>query len=392
MSRNADWIIIVEYSNSVFGDVMKLVPWDIFNKLVKEHRTDELFRTFSTKHQFAALLYGQLSGTKSLRDLELCMDSQKARIERAGAVVPRRSTLADADQFRSPNVFVGVFKHMLGMVERSTRRLMYDAIRLIDSTSLRLSGAGSEWARFSAEVCGAKAHFVFDPDLGCPTYHMVTAAKVNDIVAAKEMPIDAGATYVFDLGYYDFGWWSKLDDANCRIVTRFRKNTPLKIVKSTKVEPGTCIVSDKIGFLPARQGNIRKNPFRSAVREIVIRMDNGGKLRVLTNDLDASAQEIADLYKRRWLIELFFRVMKQNFKIVHLLGRSPNAIRIQIAIALISFLLMRMVCKKSPAPQTLLETVRLVRANLMQRRDLTTLKHHKPSSLVDSSQISLNSA
>jgi hypothetical protein len=96
------------------------------------------------------------------------------------------------------------------------------------------------------------------PDLGCPIYHMVTNAKVNDIVAAKMMPIDAGATYVFDLGYYDYIWWFLLDEADCRIVTRFKKNTPLTLIKSLPVESGTYIVSDRIGFLPARQAKSRQ--------------------------------------------------------------------------------------------------------------------------------------
>jgi hypothetical protein len=133
-------------------------------------------------------------------------------------------------------------------------------VRLIDSTGLRLAGVGAEWARFSTDVFGAKAHVVSDPDLGRPVYHAVTAANVNDITAAKERPIEAGATYVFDLGYYDFGFWAKLDALGCRLVTRFKTNTPLNEPREMPLEPGSTVLSDRIGFLPARQGNNRKNP------------------------------------------------------------------------------------------------------------------------------------
>jgi IS4 transposase len=378
------------YANTVFTDVLKLVPWKIFEQLVKTHGTDELVRSFTTKHQFVALLFAQLSGAHSLRDIHTSMSSHRSRLYHAGAVVPPRSTLADANRVRDPAVFSGLFMHLLTMATRGLRRKMGDAVRLIDSTGLHLAGVGSEWARFSTEVCGAKAHIIYDPDLGCPIYHMVTRAKVNDIVAAKTMPIEAGATYVFDLGYYDYGWWARLDEADCRIVTRFKTNTPLNMIKSLPVEPGTNIVSDRIGFLPARQAKNRRNPMQAAVREIVVTMDTGGKLRILTNDLDAPAEEIAELYKRRWQIELFFRVMKQTFKIRHFIGRSDNAMRIQVAVALIAFLLMKMLCKMAHVNQTLLETTRLVRTNLMQRRDFTRLKQQESPPPIDSRQMSLD--
>ena len=104
---------------------------------------------------------------------------------------------------------------------------------------------------------------------------MITGATVNDIVAAKTMPIETGATYVFDLGYYDYGWWAALDEADCRIVTRFKKNTPLLSAQSMPVEPGTGVVSVGIGFLPGRQAKSRRNPMQGAVREIVVKVGDG---------------------------------------------------------------------------------------------------------------------
>ena len=269
---------------------------------------------------------------------------------------------------------------MLAQAGRGVRRKMADAVRLIDSTGLRLAGVGSEWARFSTGVFGAKAHVVYDPDLGRPVYHAVTAANVNDITAAKEMPIEAGATYVFDLGYYDFAWWARLDALGCRLVTRFKRTTPLNGARDLPLAPQTRVLSDRIGFLPARQAMSRKNPMQDAVREIAVRTETGQILRLLSNDLDAPADELAELYKRRWQIELFFRLMKQTLRITKFVGRSENAVRIQIAVALIAYLLMCALQQITKDVPGFLELVQLVRANLMHRKDLTQLRKPPPPS------------
>jgi len=380
----------VRHQNSVFHDITKLIPWAVFDRLVEEHRADEQVRTFKTQHQLLALLFGQLAGANSLRAIEATMASHQGRLYHVGARAPARSTFADANRVRSPLVFSGLFEHMLGMASRQLRREMREVVRLVDSTGLHLAGIGTEWARFSAEVCGAKAHIVYDPHLACPIYHVVSPANVNDIVAAKEMPIEAGATYVFDLGYYDYGWWAKLDGAGCRIVTRFKSNTPLGDARDLPVAAGSGVQSDRIGFLPARLASNRKNPMQVAVREIVVLTETGKTLRILSNDLDAPAQEIADLYKLRWQIELFFRLLKQTLRITHFIGRSENAVRIQIAVALIAFLLLHILQKMTQAKHGLLELVRLVRANLMHRKDMTRLRQTQTAPPLDSRQLALD--
>jgi len=122
---------------------------------------------------------------------------------------------------------------------------------------------------------------------------------------------------------------ARLQAADCRIVTRFKSNTPLHQARAMPLAPGSGVLSDRIGFLPGRQAKSRKNPMQDAVREVVVTTETGKRLRILSNDLDAPAQEIADLYKRRWQIELFFRLMKQMLRITHFLGRSrtPCAFR-----------------------------------------------------------------
>jgi hypothetical protein len=379
----------VRHRNSVFHDLLKLVPWTAFDRMVDQFGADEGTRSFTARQHLNALVFAQLSGASSLREIEATMASHQGRLYHAGAVAPKRSTFADANRARDFRVFSGLFESMLAQAGRGFRRKMGDAVRLIDSTGLRLSGVGAEWARFSTSVFGAKAHVVYDPDLGRPVYHAVTAANVNDISAAKAMPIEAGATYVFDLGYYDFGFFSELDALGCRLVTRFKTNTPLNAPREMPLEPGSTVLSDRIGFLPARQAMNRKNPMQDAVREIVVRTEAGETLRLLSNDLDAKAQEIADLYKRRWQIELFFRVMKQTLKITKFIGRSENAVRIQIAVALIAYLLLRALQKISEETRGFLELVRLVRANLMHRKDPTRLRKPPPPPPLDSRQLQL---
>jgi hypothetical protein len=380
----------VRHVNSVFHDVLKLVPWTTFDKLVDAYGSDDLVRKFTTRHQFKALLFGQLGGGSSLREIGEAMESHGARLYHCGAAAPKRSTFADANRLRDPRAFSDLFVEMLKGAPRGFRRKMGDAVRLIDATGLRLAGVGAEWARFSTNVFGAKAHVVFDPDQGRPVYHAVTAANVNDVSAAKQMPLEAGATYVFDLGYYDFAWWAALDAKGCRLVTRFKSNTPLKEARDMPLAEGAKVLSDRIGFLPARQAANRRNPMQDAVREVVVETEAGQRLRILSNDLDAPAQEIADLYKRRWRIELFFRVMKQTLKITRFIGRSENAVRTQIAVALIAFLLLRRLQELTQDKHTFLELVRLVRVNLMHRKDVTRLKTPPPPPPIDSRQLELN--
>lgn len=379
----------MRHQNSVFHDILKHVPWGEFDRLVAEHQADKHVRRLPTKSQFIALLYGQLSGAASLRELVGGLESHAVRLYDVGGRPVSRSTLADANALRPNAVFGELFAAMVDRAQRGLRRAIGEAVYLIDSTGLRLSGSGSEWAHFLAKACGAKVHVIYDARAERPIYAAVTAANVNDITAAQAMPIEAGATYVFDLGYYDYGWWAKMDAAGCRIVTRFKTNTPLAVTAELAVPQGSDILSDRIGLLPQRQAGSRKNPFSDPVREIRVRIDTGKVLRILTNDLDASAHEIADLYKRRWAIELFFRWVKQTLKIRHFLGASENAVRIQIAVALIAFLLLRLAQATQEAVQSPLAFARLVRANLMHRKRIDRLIGDDPIPKINPSQMVL---
>lgn len=380
----------MRHHNSVLHGLLKHVPWSKFDELVDEHGADVRVRRLSTRSQLVAMLYAQLSGAASLREIEAGLSSHAARLYHLGAAATSRSTLADANRERPHQVFSGLFAAMAAQASRGLRRSTAEAVRLIDSTGIRLAGVAAEWSRFSARACGAKAHVIYDPDAEQPLYLEVTTAKTNDIIPAKAMPIEPGATYVFDLGYYDYGWWARLDGAGCRIVTRLKKNTPLTVTASQPLPQGSPLLYDRIGLLPERLKTTRSNPFGDPIREIGVKLDDGKVLRVATNDLDASAQDIADLYKRRWAIELFFRWVKQTLKIRHFLGTSENAVRIQVAVALIAYLILKLAKDAARITYGLLAFARLARANLMHRRDLDKLLQPPPDLTADPRQLPLN--
>ena len=362
------------HQNTVFRQLTKFIPWGALDELIEQTHADARVRRLSAKDHLLALLFAQLSGAKSLRDIESLLESHAARRYHAGLSAVHRSTLADANSRRPAEVFSGLFVMMVAALDRKLKRQVGEAVHLIDSTTIRLNEL-STWSRFSADLSGVKAHVIYDANAERPAYFTVTPARVNDITAAQAMPIEPGATYVFDLGYYHYAWWAKLDEAGCRFVTRLKKNTPLRDVKVSPVPANSAILSDRIGFLPERLASNRHNPMHHAVREIRVRLDTGKELRIVSNDLDAPAGEIADLYKRRWAIELFFRWVKQTLKIGHFLGTSENAVRIQIAVALIACLLIRLAHAGQTAVSELTRFARLLSANIMHRRPLERMRN-----------------
>ena len=379
----------MQHHNSVFHAVLKHVPWPAFDRLVAAHGADSRVRRLTTKSQLVALVYGQLSGAASLREIVSGLESHAARLYHLGADRVRRSTLSDANTLRPSALFAELLGMLMAQAHRGLRRKLAETTYLIDATGLQLSERSAGWARFSAGVCGAKVHVIYDADADRPIYAAVSAANVNDITMAQQMPIEAGATYVFDLGYYDYAWWAKLDAAQCRIVTRFKSNTPLTLIQELPVPADGAILSDRIGLLPARQSKSRRNPMQHPVREVRLTTETGKVLRILSNDLTTSAGEIAELYKRRWAIELFFRWVKQTLKITRFLGTSENAVRIQIAVALITFLLLRLAQATQKTIKSPLAFARLIRANLMHRRRIDRLLDAGPDEPADPKQMAL---
>ena len=240
--------------------ILQQVPWDEFERLCAAHGADQWARGFSSRSQLVALLYAQVAGAASLRDIEAGMSSHADRLHGLAVVPARRSTLAEALRQRPAGLFADLFAVMVAQAGRGLRRdLDGTALHLVDATTLPLDSRSLGWARFSAHACGAKLHVIYDAGAEAPIFAAVSASTLNDITAAQAMPVTPGATDVFDLGYYDYAWWARLDAAGCRIVTRLKANTLLRETQDQPLPTGSIVLSDRTGLLPTRQAGRRLN-------------------------------------------------------------------------------------------------------------------------------------
>ena len=368
----------MRHQNSVLHAILQFIPWNSFDRLVDEHEADARVRRFSSKSHLVTLVHAQLSGAQSLRDIETNLASHRTGLYHLGVRAPARSTLADANGKRSAALFGDLFGVLLKQAHPALRRHARDAVNLIDATHIPLSALAKDWVH-GGRKSGVKMHTVLDAGSGLPIHFDVAQASINDVTMAKGLEIRPGQTYVFDLGYYDFGWWRELHRAGCRFVTRLKTHTRPAVVETRRVKDDGPIKSDKIIAMTWRLKSNRTNPLTDVpLREIEVVIETGKKLRIVTNDLEASAEDIANLYKTRWQIELFFKWVKQNLKIKRFIGTSENAIKLQITIAMIAYLLLRMAHAAKSKGQNLLVFMRLVRANLMHRRMLDRLLEAPP--------------
>jgi IS4 transposase len=194
-----------------------------------------------------------------------------------------------------------------------------------------------------------------------------------------------------DRGYYDFAFWASLDSAGCRFVTRLKSHSPIRLIEARPVS-GQDILTDRVVNLSERLGSQRQNPYRQPLREILVRRDDGATLRLVTNDFSRPAEVIAELYKTRWQIELFFKWIKQNLRIRKFLGRSENAVRLQVIAGLIAYLLIHYAHRLAHGSTSRLRFSQLLRANLWQRRPLGELARPKSERPPDIPQLTFDLA
>ena len=355
----------MRYQSTVFGELLKAVPRGWFERAAERHHSGRAKRRLQPWGHLVTMVMSQLSGAGSLRELERMMAHHPGVLAHLGLTQVPRTTLADANADRPSGLFEEVAGKLASLV--GARGMRRDAIRLIDATRILAGRRVEAWSRG-----GIKLHVVFDPRNERPTCFAVTSERVNDIVAAKTMPIEAGATYVFDKGYYDFAFWARLSAAGCRFVTRLKINSPTRLVRESDLF-SEHILFDRIVSLSERLSGERRNPYDGNVRLVGVRIDTGRELTLVTNDLEAPAEEIAALYKERWQVELFFKWLKQNLVISHFMGTSRNAVTIQIMAALIGYLLLRLASLRYAGDIALQALARLMPATLLARRPLADL-------------------
>jgi putative transposase len=361
------------FSISTFNELMKGLPRKRFDALVNKHKGDKYAKTFGHWEHLIAMLYAQLSGVSSLRTLEIGFNSHPSHHYHLGVDAPiKRTTVADANAKRSDVIFAETAGWLMKQVCRQVRSESAELMYLLDSTSLTLKGR--EFDRWTLDnrtrnTQGIKVHVLLDAATQAPDWYSFSAANVNDIEKAWDVPLQRGALYVFDKGYYDYSWWHAIQKAGALFVTRFKKNAGLSVVEEREVPANAVgVIKDEIVRLKHSRPGGRDNPYITTLRRVTIaRPDKATDLVLATNDLESPAEEIARRYKERWNIELFFKWIKQHLKIKAFLGRTENAVRIQVLTALISYLLVALHKQRSDIQGTLWECLVLVRETLFQR-------------------------
>ncbi len=366
----------MKHSNTVFHQLLKYLPRHRFQEAVDRHQGDRRIRSMSCWDQLTALLFGQLTGSRSLRDLVTGFNSKSAHHYHLGTRTVRRSSLSDANSHRPTAVFQETFFYLLEQVRNKLPKCdASEMVRLIDSSTIDLNLNQFEWADFRSTKAGIKLHTVYDPNAEIPVYFAMTNAKVNDRKALHQLPMMAGMTYVVDRAYNDYAWYYTLTQQGSVFVGRMKKNALYEVLE-TKPAMSEGILSDEVIQLSSRKA---KKACSTPMRRIKFcRKDDGKILEFITNDMQRSAQEIADLYKQRWQIELFFKWIKQNLKVKTFIGRSENAVMIQVLVALITYLLLKLAQLGCHSKMGLQSIVRLIGINLTSRRSLIALLQPDP--------------
>lgn len=366
------------YRNTRFAELLKGLNRGAFAKVVDSHEADKHSKGFRSWDQLVAMLYAQISGCRSLRELEAGFNSQRLHHYHLGSRDIRRSTLAEANSKRDSAVFADLCGELLQKAHRKARRELKDLLYLLDSTPIPLKGLGYDsWTKHNHNyrTQGLKVHMTFVPGPGLPVQADITPANVNDVEMGREIPLESGSTYVFDKGYCDYDWWYKIHKQKAFFVTRLKKNAGVEYVQSLPVDEAAqdIILEDAVILFKHRQhSKTRVNHYHgNSLRQVIVKRPNhDNPLILVTNDMKRSAVEIAELYRERWGIELFFKWLKQNLKIKQFLGRNENAVKTQIYTALISYLLVQIYQWRNGAVTTLKMCLAELRNGLFQRAEL----------------------
>jgi IS4 transposase len=349
--------------------LLKLVDRRQFAAIVERHKGNAYDKSFDSWTHLVSLICCQLSGASSLRELEAAWQANANHHYHLGVGQLRRSTLADANRRRPPAIFAELFDVLVKQARGALRREATEMVRLIDSTSIMVKQIAS-WARWNGRIRGLKLHVVYDPVADIPDQLLITSATVNDITFGRQVPIERGTTYVFDRAYCHYAWWTAIHQAGAYFVTRHKALCRLRVLRERPIPEakgdGFTILNDRDIERATRTGPRYDLPLRM----IRLRRRGGKTLTLLTNDLERSPVEIADLYKDRWQIELLFRWIKQHLNIRSFLGTSENAVRLQVLAAMIAFLLLRIAARLHRFSGAPIRFIQLVGQSLFVRKPL----------------------
>jgi len=331
------------HSNTRFHQILEGLSRSELRKFVQQSQSDRYSKQFKTYDHLIALIYAQLSGVKSLRELEVSFNAHRSHHSDLETQEIKRSTLSDANHRRSTKSFQELVAILMTKLHRKQKRELQSILYLLDSTPIQLKGRGFEWAlpTKNHRTTGLKVHVMINSALNTPVYVNITNPKINDINDARQMVLEKAVTYVFDKGYYDYNWWHRITQTGALFVTRFKSNAALEARSSQPIDGEVILCDEQVVFKYRSNRGRHKNAYGDTVlRRITVAREGKKPLILATNNLEQSAEEIALLYKTRWQIELFFKWLKQNLKLKVFLGRSQNAVMLQIYAAIISYLLL----------------------------------------------------
>lgn len=326
--------------DTVFQQLLKPLTEKLINTGVQRFQSDYCYKSFNTVDHLKLLIYAHLKEIKSLRTLEVALHKQKLGMK----CNIKRSTLSDANAKRPADCFAWILGQLLSLIPRKKHKSVNMVTRILDSSPIQLRGHGHEWAKQYAtrHIEGLKLHAEYDISLRSPTRIQVSHPNVNDVRMGQEWEIQKDTIYVFDKGYYDYNWWWKIRQKRAYFVTRLKNNAAI-VVESKKVVNDGDVIEEGIFKLSNKvpRGGKRLE-YTDELRYIKVRREGKSPLKLVTNLKQTSATEVAALYKARWDIELFFKWIKQHLRIKKFLGKSMNAVKLQLFAAIITYVLVHL--------------------------------------------------
>jgi hypothetical protein len=362
-------------SRTVFSQVIKIIPRSKFESFVANHNADKGLRTLDSWTWFGSMLFGQLTGHDSIRAIERVFAHTDSKMRAMGFGPVRKSTLADANKVRSLAVLEDVFQYTLSEATRLAPkqngfRFKGDVFAL-DSTTIELCLSLCPWARFHHGKGAVKLHTAIDIAGDLPQFTVITEGRTHDIKAAREnLAFKPGDTVAMDRGYVDFSWMNDLNVGSVTFVTRAKSNMRFKVVECRKTDRTRGYMADQTIALKSiagkdYQGHLRRVSFRDP--------DTGKWLVFLTNNFELSCKTICALYKARWKVELFFKTLKQNLRVKKFLGTSVNAVKSQILVALIAYLLIQILRFTAKTSISITDAMAVVGTLLLLREPISRL-------------------
>jgi len=340
----------------ILGQFLALLPRYEFQRIVNKYNGDYRTKHFKCWDQLACMIFAQIRQERSLRDIDVSLNAHASKLYHTGIQQCPKSTLADANELRDYRIFEDFAKTLMHRARReyANTELAIDvnnAVYALDASVIDLTLSLYPWAKFRKAKGAIKLHTMIDLRGNIPAFLTITDGKVHDVKAAPQVPIEADGIYVVDRGYVDFGWLWYINQAGAFFVTRLKTSIKWTRVISHPVDKSLGLRSDQEILLSTKR-LISLYPVR--LRRISFRDEDRKRTLVfLTNNFDIPSATISALYKTRWEIELFFKWIKQYLRVKTFYGTSANAVKTQVWVAMIVYLLLAILKERYRLEQNL---------------------------------------